>query len=53
VVAEGFNLFNADVSEIGYFYRSRLPHEPADGVDDVHLHPGDSHIRGVAIQFVF
>jgi hypothetical protein len=39
VVLEGFNLFDAAVSDIDYFYRSRLPGEPLEGVDDVHTHP--------------
>ena len=38
-VLEGFDLFNAEVSDIDYFYTSRLPGQPAGGVDDVHLHP--------------
>ncbi len=39
VVLQGFNLFNSQVADIDYFYRSRLPGEAADGVDDVHTHP--------------
>jgi outer membrane receptor protein involved in Fe transport len=39
VSLEVFNLFNAQASDIDYFYASRLPGEPASGVDDVHLHP--------------
>ena len=34
-----FNLLDADDSDIEYFYASRLPGEPADGVEDVHFHP--------------
>ncbi len=34
-----FNLFNAQASDIDYYYASRLPGEPSVGVDDVHLHP--------------
>jgi outer membrane receptor protein involved in Fe transport len=34
-----FNLTNAKVSDIDYFYRSRLPGEPLEGVDDIHGHP--------------
>ena len=36
---EAFNLTNAKVSDIDYFYTSRLPGEPAAGVDDIHTHP--------------
>jgi outer membrane receptor protein involved in Fe transport len=38
----GFNLFNREDSAIDYFYTSRLPNEPAEGVDDVHFHPIES-----------
>jgi hypothetical protein len=34
-----FNLLDAQHSDIDYFYASRLPGEPADGIGDVHLHP--------------
>jgi outer membrane receptor protein involved in Fe transport len=34
-----FNLFNAADSDIDYFYASRLPGEPRDGVSDIHTHP--------------
>ena len=36
-----FNLFNAKVSDIDYFYVSRLPGEPPAGVADIHTHPED------------
>ena len=39
---EGFNLANRAVSAIDYHYTSRLPGEPAQGVDDVHFHPIES-----------
>ena len=31
VVLELFNIFNAEVSDIDYFYASRLPSEPLEG----------------------
>jgi outer membrane receptor protein involved in Fe transport len=34
-----FNLLNAADNDIDYYYGSRLPGEPAGGVNDVHLHP--------------
>jgi hypothetical protein len=34
-----FNLLDATHSDIDYYYASRLPGEPADGVYDTHLHP--------------
>ena len=33
-----FNLFDAEVSDIDYYYASRLSGEPEGGVDDVHTH---------------
>ena len=36
---EAFNLADARASDIDYFYVSRLPGEPAEGVADVHTHP--------------
>jgi outer membrane receptor protein involved in Fe transport len=45
-----FNLLNAQVDDIAYFYKSRLPGEPATGVADVHFHPAES--RGVRLTTV-
>ncbi|HQZ37669.1 MAG TPA: TonB-dependent receptor [Vicinamibacterales bacterium] len=39
LVLDVFNLFDARDSDIDYFYTSRLPGEPVDGVDDIHFHP--------------
>ena len=36
------NLFDAKVSDIDYFYVSRLPGEPPAGVADISTHPEDS-----------
>jgi outer membrane receptor protein involved in Fe transport len=33
------NLFDRAGSNVDYFYTSRLPGEPAAGVDDIHFHP--------------
>ncbi|PLW71024.1 TonB-dependent receptor [Pseudohalioglobus lutimaris] len=32
------NLFDSDDHDIDYFYASRLPSEPADGIEDTHYH---------------
>jgi hypothetical protein len=53
VVLELFNLFDADVSEIDYFYTSRLPGEPAGGVDDVHTHPVLPRSARIGLQLSF
>ena len=34
-----FNVLDARDSDIDYYYVSRLRGEPADGVNDIHLHP--------------
>jgi hypothetical protein len=34
-----FNLFNRQIAISDYFYTSRLPGEPMDGVTDIHTHP--------------
>jgi hypothetical protein len=36
---EVFNLFNAADSDIDYYYVSRLPGEPLEGLADIHTHP--------------
>ena len=42
VELDGFNLMNRKASAIDYFYTSRLPGEPAAGVDSIHFHPIES-----------
>ena len=49
ITLEGFNLLNSAVSDIDYYYTSRLLGEPAGGVDDIHLHP--SLPRTLRLQF--
>jgi len=39
---EVFNLLDREASDIEYFYASRLPGEPEEGVEDIHLHPLES-----------
>lgn len=50
---EVFNLLNSRVSDIDYFYTSRLPGEPFEGVDDVHTHPAIPRTVRVALQMRF
>ena len=47
---EGFNLANRQASAIDYYYTSRLPGEPAAGVNDIHFHPIES--RSFRFNFV-
>jgi outer membrane receptor protein involved in Fe transport len=39
VAVDVFNLFDARDSDIDYYYTSRLPGEPDEGIDGIHLHP--------------
>jgi outer membrane receptor protein involved in Fe transport len=39
VSAQIFNLFNTTVDDIDYFFASRLPGEPLEGIEDIHFHP--------------
>jgi hypothetical protein len=39
VTAECFNLFNSTVSDVDYYFVSRLPGEPVAGMTDVMTHP--------------
>jgi outer membrane receptor protein involved in Fe transport len=48
---EVFNLFDAQVSDIDYYYASRLPGEPDGGVDDIHFHP--TQPRSVRFSVVY
>ena len=34
-----YNLLDAEVSDIDYYFASRLPGEPLGGIEDVHVHP--------------
>jgi hypothetical protein len=53
VVFEAFNLLNSDVSDIDYYYASRLPGEPLAGVDDVHFHPSLPRTARVMLNVSF
>src|SRR5262245_22881018 len=53
LVVDVFNIFNAEVSDIDYYYTSRLSGEPRAGVDDVHSHPVIPRSARVALQVSF
>jgi hypothetical protein len=53
LVFEAFNIFDAAVSDIDYFYVSRLPGEPAEGVADIHTHPAIPRTARLALQVGF
>ena len=50
---EVFNILNAQVSDVDYYYASRLPGEPAAGVDDVHFHPTQPRSARFSLVFGF
>ncbi|WP_414662787.1 TonB-dependent receptor [Horticoccus sp. 23ND18S-11] len=47
------NALNRANNDIAYAYRSRLPGEPAEGVDDVHFHPAEPRTWRVAFKRSF
>lgn len=49
---EGFNLFDAEVSDIDYFFESRLQNEPAP-VEDIHFHAAIPRSARVSLQVSF
>ena len=48
-----FNLFDKKASDIDYYYASRLPGEPAAGVDDLHFHPVEPRSVRVSLAWSF
>ena len=53
VQLDAFNLFDRKVSDVDYYYASRLPGEPAEGVDDVHYHPAERRSFRLTLKAVF
>jgi len=53
VTLDVFNLFNQQSSDIDYYYTSRLPGEPLDGVADVHFHPVDKRSFRGSLAYSF
>ena len=53
VAVDVFNLFNQQSSDIDYYYTSRLPGDPLDGVDDVHFHPVDKRTFRASLTYTF
>jgi len=45
------NLLDSAADDINYFYTSRIPGEPAAGVDDVHFHPIEPRQVRVALSW--
>jgi len=53
IQASAFNLLDAKVSDIDYYYASRLPGEPPGGVDDVHTHPSPPRTLRIGVTASF
>jgi hypothetical protein len=53
VVVDVVNLLDSQTSDIDYYYRSRLPGEPAAGVDDIHTHPVQPRTVRVGVRVEF
>ena len=50
---DGLNLLNRANDDIAYYYTSRLPGEPAAGVNDVHLHPAEPRLARFSVMRKF
>ena len=48
-----FNVLDAKVSDIDYYYASRLPGEPAGGVTDIHTHPAIPRSARLSVLYSF
>ena len=44
-----FNIFDSSTNDITYYYESRLPGEPTEGIADVHYHPGEKRSFRVSL----
>jgi hypothetical protein len=53
VTLQAFNLLNARVSDIDYYYASRLPGEPLAGLNDIHTHPALPRSLRLAVSTSF
>jgi len=53
LAVDTFNLANSEASDIDYYYASRLPGEPRDGISDVHTHPIAGRTARVSLLFGF
>lgn len=53
LAADLLNVFNARDNEIEYFYASRLPGEPAEGIEDRHVRPIEPRQLRVSAKVTF
>jgi outer membrane receptor protein involved in Fe transport len=47
------NALDSDDHDIDYFYASRLPGEPAEGVEDIHFHVFPSRSLRLSVRYTF
>jgi outer membrane receptor protein involved in Fe transport len=50
---EALNVLDSRDNDITYFYASRLPGEPAEGVEDYHVHPLEPRQVRASVRYVF
>jgi len=50
---EILNLLDTEDQDIAYFYASRLPGEPASGVEDIHMHPMEPRTVRASVTWNF
>jgi outer membrane receptor protein involved in Fe transport len=50
---EGFNLLDREDDDIAYYYASRLPGEPPQGIEDIHFHPMEKPSLRVTMTYKF
>jgi len=50
---EVLNLLDSDDHDIDYFYASRLPQEPASGVEDIHFHIFEPRQARISASWLF
>lgn len=53
VELEVHNLLDSDEHDIDYYYASRLPGEPEEGVEDLHYHPAEPRTVRAKIEYRF
>jgi len=53
IVLDVLNAFDAQVSDIDYYYLSRLPGEPSDGIADIHTHPVQPRTARISLRLDF
>ena len=53
LMVEILNLTDSRKDDIAYSYVSRMPGEPADGVDDVHFHPVEPRAARLGMKINF